>query len=187
MECHSYMSGEDIGSYLLSGNRANKKRRIRYQEGRQKIIRSKSDLEEFVAKAISIKGIEEFAVYGKVSEKLAEQVMKVSQGKINICNKYIELSSNDLWHAFNNHETAKQIVNKDLSFEDLVYALDNINNAFVERVVNWKSGKQTLELSLESGEGMIILIEIVSKSAGSICLKTGWKVDKEKYHKIYKK
>ena len=91
MECHSYMSGEDIGSYLLSGNRANKKRRIRYQEGRQKIIRSKSDLEEFVAKAISIKGIEEFAVYGKVSEKLAEQVMKVSQGKINICNKYIEL------------------------------------------------------------------------------------------------
>ena len=101
--------------------------------------------------------------------------------------KYLELSSTDLWHAFYNHQTAKEIGNMDLTFDELVYALDNINDAEVEKIVKRENGKLTLELSLEIDGGKIILIEVVSKSAGSICLKTCWKVNLEKYIQIYKK
>lgn len=183
----SYMSDEDIELYLRSGNRANKKRKIRYEQGKQKIIKNRRELEEFVQSAVSKKGIEEFAVYGKVDRELGEKVMYVSQGTVNIFEKYLEISSTDLWHAFDNHQIAKEPGNMDLSFDELVYALDNINDATVEKVVKRENGRLTLELSLETKEGKVILIEVVSKSAGSICLKTGWKVNIEKYARIYKK
>lgn len=40
MKGHEYMSGEDVERYLMSGTRRNKKRRIRYYQGKQKIIKS---------------------------------------------------------------------------------------------------------------------------------------------------
>lgn len=184
---YSYMSEEDIEVYFLSGNRANKKRKIRYEQGKQKIITSRKELEVFVKNAVSKRGLEEFAVYGKVGRELGEKVILASHGTVNIFEKYLELSSADLWHAFYNHQTAKESGNMDLSFDELVYAVDNINDAEVEKVVKRENGKLTLELSLETDGGKIILIEVVSKSAGSICLKTGWKVNLEKYKKIYKK
>ena len=187
MKKGSYMSQEDIQEYLLAGTRTNKKRRIRYEQGKQNIIKTKKELEEFIRNAVSKRGIEEFAVYGKVWPELGEKVILASHGTVNIFGKYLELSSTDLWHAFYNHQTAKEIGNMDLTFDELVYALDNINDAEVEKVVKRENGKLTLELSLETDGGKIILIEVVSKSAGSICLKTCWKVNSEKYEQIYKK
>ena len=187
MKKGSYMSQEDVEEYLLAGTRRNKKRRIRYEQGKQKIIKTKKELEKFIRNAVSKRGIEEFAVYGKVCPQLREKVILASHGTVDIVGKYLELSSTDLWHAFYNHQTAKEIGNMDLSFDELVYALDNIHVAEVEKVVKRENGKLTLELSLEITGGKIILIEVVSKSAGSISLKTCWKVDLEKYIQIYKK
>ena len=132
------------------------------------------------------KASDKFAVYGKVSNKFAEAVYNVSEQKMDISGCYLELSANDLRHAYDKHKQAVEEGDVEMSFSDFVYAIKNINNGIVEKAATRKNGENKITVSIKRGQGRIIAIELFSKSAGSVRMKTGWAVSEEKYLEKFK-
>lgn len=180
-----YLSERDAKDYLLAGKRKNKNRIKRYEEGKQIIIKSRVMLLNFVQDAIEGMLPDTFAVYGRVDEKLAKKINDKSLGMLNVKDSYLELSANDLFHA-NKHSYAVEEGDIDLSLEDIVYSLENIEQGIVEKAIQRKNGENVITISFPKSGGRIILIELYSKSAGSLRFKTEWAISEEKYVQKYK-
>ncbi len=177
----TYMTDGDVTAYLAAGGRENKKRRARYESGDQIIIRNRSDLDVYIKNAIENDGLDQFAVYGKVSNELADKVYQKSGGRVDIHGFYKELSSSDLWHTYREHHIAKEEGDIDLTVEDIIKSVDTIDQFEVDKAVKRTDGRTTIELSKQDEDGTIVNIEVVSKSAGVIRLKTEWKMENSKY------
>lgn len=74
----------------------------------------------------------------------------------------------------------------ELRVEDLIYSLENINEGIVEKAIKRKNGENSIIMSFKKRGGRIILIELYSKSAGSLRFKTEWAINNEKYRQKYK-
>ena len=105
---------------------------------------------------------------------------------IDVTGEYLELLSEDLQHAYDEHTTAKEAGDLDMSIDDLLEALKKVNQAQVVKAVEHKAGDQRVTLGIKANDGVMMLIELVSKSAGSLRLKTGWKISYDKYLTKYK-
>lgn len=57
---------------------------------------------------------------------------------------YLELSANDLFHA-NKHSYAVEEGDIDLSLEDIVYSLENIEQGIVEKAIQRKMARMSLQ------------------------------------------
>lgn len=180
-----YLLEKDARDYLLAGNRKNRNRIKRYKEGKQIIIKSREMLIDFVRDAIEGNLPDVFAVYGKVEDILAKKIYKKSVSTLNVKGSYLELSANDLFHA-NKHSSAMEEGDIELSLEDIVYSLENIDKGIVEKAVQRKSGENVITISFRKQGGRIILIELYSKSAGSLRFKTEWAISDSKYKQKYK-
>ena len=117
--------------------------------------------------------------YGKVDNILAEKVLNVSDGKTDIKGKYLELNGSNLYHAYKNHRETKGKNNIPMSLDDLIYAIDNINDANVYEVKTFAdSNKTQIKLTVPVEKGLILLIENNSRSRGSLLLKNAWGIKK---------
>lgn len=180
-----YLKEEDIPEYLKAGSRKNKNRQKRYEEGKQIIISSENDFDAYVRSSIA-GNPDHMVAYGRVEDRLAEDIKKVSNGMIDVTGEYLELLSEDLQHAYDEHATAKEAGDLDMSIDDLLEALKKVNQAQVVKAVEHKAGDQRVTLGIKANDGVMMLIELVSKSAGSLRLKTGWKISYDKYLTKYK-
>lgn len=185
MQYSVFLSEEDVTGYLKAGNRRNINRQKRYDEGQKLIISSDSEFEDFIRESIKGKP-DNMVAYGKVESKLVESVKEASNNEINISNYYLELLSNDVKHAYDEHSIAKEDGDLDMSVEELIDTLKNVNNGEVINAIKYKNGDQRIMLSFSSEDGKIILVELASKSAGALRLKTGWKMTNEKFEQNYK-
>lgn len=180
----TYLSEKDIPGYLKAGNRQNKNRLKRYKSGQQIIISSDKEFDSFVRDSISGKR-NLMVAYGRVDDTLAAQVKEISNSKVNIEGAYLELLSDDVYHTFHGHEKAKAPGDLDMSVDDLLYALKNVNKSEVVSVHRYDDGRRRIILAMPTNDGMVLLVEAASKSAGTLRLKTGWKVSLEKFTKKY--
>ena len=88
------------------------------------------------------------------------------------------------------HLKAKETGDLPLTEEEILYALENTNNA---RVIETKLHKakgndgahKVVLLALDAGDGQIILVEVASKSSGGLRLTSGWKNSYEKFDAKY--
>ena len=180
-----YLTENDIPNYLKAGSRENKNRQSRYEEGAQMIISSDAEFDSFVTK--SIEGDpDNMVAYGKVDNQLAEKVKDKSYSQIDITDAFLELFSNDIQHAYREHSTAKEEGDLDMSVDDLKYALKNVNTAEVVSAKTYKDGAKRVTFAIPMDNGVMMLVELASKSAGSLRLKTGWKITNKKYEQKYK-
>lgn len=181
------MTESGVEEYLAAGSRKNKKRTERYEEGNQVIIKSEDELEAFVRCSVEKLNEGKFAVYGKVSKGFAEAVKEASGEIIDIMGYYKELSANDLWHLYREHKNPKEKGDMPLTIADIVNAIKNMENGIIESAVVRSNGTKAIIVSNKINGGIVISIELASKSCGSVRLKTEWKNDFEKYHLIYRK
>lgn len=179
-----YLKESDIPEYLAAGERQNKNRQKRYAAGEKIIISSDEELSSFVNRSIS-ENKNEMAAYGRVSDALAEQIREASNSKINVFGAYLELLSDDVRHAIEGHETAKESGDVDMPKDDLVYALQRVNEAQVVYAKQHSDGSQRVKLAIPTNNGVMLLVELFSKSAGSLRLKTAWQSSWEKFAKKY--
>lgn len=180
-----YLSEKEARNYLEAGKRKNRNREKRYVEGKQIIINSRKMLANFVKDAVEGNLPDMFAVYGKVADSLANRIYEKSLGKLNAKGAYLELSANDLFHV-NKHFTAIENEDIELTLDDILYSLENINRGVVEKAVQRKNGENVITISFKKAGGRIILVELYSKSAGSLRFKTEWAISDKKYEQKYK-
>ena len=181
----AYMTSEDIPAYLKSGTRQNKNRVKRYENGIPIILTSRKDLYNYIQKSINTSD-NQIVAYAKTNSLLRNQIMEKSNNSIDITNTYLELSSDDIRHTISEHQIAKENEDMNMSIEEFVYALENIENGEVLQATIHQSGDRRIVIAIQSILGRIILVELFSKSAGSLRLKTAWKISENKYRQKYR-
>lgn len=180
-----FLTEDEVNDYLISGKRKNKNRLLRYETGKQIIIKNKEMLKNFVRDSLLGINQDMFAVYGKIDNELAERIYEKSLGTLNVKGAYLELSANDLFHA-NKHEKPIEEGDIELTLEDMIFSFVNLRNGIVEKAIQRKNGENSITISFKKKGGRMILVELYSKSAGSLRFKTEWAISDEKYAQKYK-
>lgn len=178
----------DLNEYMRTGRRQstrNEKARM-LERGESPILTSKAEIAGFVSNSIEGNTKQTIKAYGKVGNRLANEVASVSNGAIDISGKYLELGSDDLRHSFSEHQTPKENGDIPLSkkhyenitdyiddFDDIIYAIKLPNNS-----IKIQLGKKI--------NGYSIITEVVSNERNSVRVKNMWGVSTQKYLNRYK-
>ena len=181
-----FLSENDLPQYLRAGNRSNKYKQEAINSGKKIILTTPEETRTYIEKSISGEKDMPVVAYGVVDEKLSQDVSNYSKNKINIENYYLELVSNDIHHAYQEHIKAKEKGDIDLSFEDFAqipYYVATYDD-FVY-AIKYKNGSTKICVSKKISDGRVLVIETVSKSHGSIEFKNLIGVSEQKYIEEY--
>ncbi len=179
------LTDSDIEDYLHAGERGNISKIRAYESGEKVILTSESEIKEYIGNAINGEQLSVVS-YGKVSDRLANDVEKYSESKIDISDNYLELVPNDIRHAYKEHKTAKEQGNIDLTIDDF----ENIPEYFdsydeLVYAIKYNSGRTHICVSKKLPEGRIIIIETVSKSRGAVQFKNAIGLTEDRYIRDY--
>ena len=120
--------------------------------------------------------------YGRTNQKISIDANKLSKGKINIDDYFLQLVPSDLFHAWKRHHKAKEIGDIDLSktdFENIPQYLDSYDEMVY--AIEFASGNKKICVSKKISKGRILIIEVVSKSRGSLQFKNAIGITESKY------
>ena len=181
------LTEEDLPAYLRAGSRSNKNKLSALRTGQQIILTSAQQIRQFIGSAIdkTLKNNTTVA-YGMVNDRLADDVLAASNGKIKIKDNYLELIPDNLQHAYEQHHIAKQTGDIDLTrtdFENIPEYLDSYTE--IVYAIEYASGKVGVCVSKRLPNGRILLIETVSKSRGALQFKNAIGVSESKYQTDY--
>lgn len=180
------LNDRDLDEYLYAGGRRNKNKLDANAEGKKVILTSDEEIAAFISDSIDKKAGNTTVAYGKVTERLADDVLAESNGNISIQNYYLELIPTDLQHAYEQHSNAKEYGDIDLSREDFERIPEYLDT-YTELLyaIRYASGNVRICVSKELPDGHILIIETVSKSRGAIQFKNAIGVSKQKYEFEY--
>ncbi len=177
----SRLTEEDLDSYLNAGNRKNKWKLEAMSNGEKVLLSTEDEVTAYIEDAIE--GNRKTTVaYARVSDRLADDVLIASDGEIDIRNYFMELVADDLYHAYDGHQKAKQPGDIDLSkeqFLELPQMLDYYDEIIYAR--KFASGQTRIVVSKNVPNGRAIIVEVVSRSHGAVHFKNMYGVTEEKY------
>lgn len=136
-----------MNDYLNTGTRKNATKSEALNSGKDIILTSDAAIEKYILSSIHGEQHSGVVGYGKVNQRLAEDVDNYSEGKIIIKDGYLELSADDLKHSYDEHLKAKQDGDVDLSETDFLNIpeyLDNYDELLY--AIKYKSGYHIYEL-----------------------------------------
>ena len=180
------LSENDLESYLKAGTRRNKNKQEALDRGQKIILTTETEIVNFINDSIERKTDAITVAYGKVNDRLADAVRQESKGKIVIDDNYLELISENLQHAYEQHSTAKETGDIDLSHEDFERIPEYLDS-FTEVLyaIKYSNGPVRICVSKKLENGRILIIETVSKSRGAVQFKNAIGVSEEKYNQEY--
>ena len=177
------LTEDDLQDYLKAGKRQNKGKIAALNEGKKIILVSEGDIKSYIAKSISgSSDIASTAAYGRVAERLANDVYDYSEGGIDIKGNYLELVSSDIKHSFKEHHIAKQEGDIDLSqkdYERVTEYLDSYDELIY--AIRFHSGNTRVVVGKTTPNGKLVIIEAVSTSRGSLEFKNMIGMTESKY------
>lgn len=126
--------------------------------------------------------------YGKVADRLTKQIIEKSKGDLNTTGFFLEISTNDIYHAFQGHKKTNSDYpgSMDMSVDELIYAISNINNGEVITAKRYSSGDCRVNIAIPLCDGYVVGADVYSKSTGSLRVKTRFKMDKKSFEAKYK-
>ncbi len=180
------ISEDDLGEYLSAGGRTNKNKLQALKDGKDIILTTKKQVSDYIKKAISgAKDIVTVA-YGKVTNRLAKDVLNYSGGRIDVEGSYLEFVPYDIKHAYEQHLNAKEAGNINLTIEDFEKIPEYLNNYDdIVYAIKFGNGNTRVCVSKKLPNGRVLLIETVSKSRGSMQFKNMIGITEERYIKDY--
>ena len=175
-----------LEEYLNAGERRNKKKAEAIANGIKILLNNSLELKEYINKAINKKVENVTVAYGKVNKRCVSDVKEISNGKIDVTDYFLELVPSDLEHAWQEHHKAKESGDIPLSQKDF----ENIPNYFenydeMVYAIQFASGNKKLCVSKKIKDGRMVIVEVVSKSRGSLQFKNAIGMTEEKYQKIF--
>lgn len=182
-----YLSDSELDDYLRTGAKANKRKLEAFIKGENLIIRNRAELEEYVD--ASIKGEKRPTVaYGRVSDRLAKDVLGYSEGKIDISGSYLELVPQYLKDAYDIYSKTINRINIPLDIEDFYSLADYIDN-YDELIFATSKSKEnnSLAVSKKIGDKWIVIEYKISKRRNAIQLGTMQGMTEQRYGEYIKK
>lgn len=175
-----------LEEYLNAGERRNKKKAEAIANGIKILLNNSLEIKEYINKAINKKVENVTVAYGKVNKRCVSDVKEISNGKIDVTDYFLELVPSDLEHAWQEHHKAKESGDIPLSQKDF----ENIPNYFenydeMVYAIQFASGNKKLCVSKKIKDGRMVIVEVVSKSRGSLQFKNAIGMTEEKYQKIF--
>lgn len=180
------LTEQDIERYYNTGKTGhvrNKKMRIR-DSGGSAVLTSESEVHEFVENSVLF-GTTEIKGYGVVPLALSDKILEGTEGRTNTESWFLELSSDDLFHAFREHENAKEDGDLDMSVEEFARIPMSINGK--ADYLGFERYKDQTKIKLgvrDENGGNFVVVEMVSSGSYALRLKNAWKVTYEKYEAL---
>lgn len=181
------LSDSDLNDYLKSGNRKNKIKLDQIAEGKSIILTNENDIIDYIDDSISGSKKEEITAYGKANKQLVSEILRETNESVDVSNYYLELPSDNLFHAYREHSRAKKINNIPLSkedFEKIPEYFDRYDKLLYVR--KYASGVTSVCVSKNISNGKILIIETVSKSRGALQFKNAFGLNEEGYIEFLK-
>ena len=175
-----------MNEYLNAGGRKNKNKLEALKKGKKIILISKQEIINYINNSIDKNTDGLTVAYGKVNNKLLNDVKYYSAGKITVDDYFLEIVPYDMQHAYEEHHIAKEDGDIDLSredFEKIPEYFDTYDELLY--VIKYSSGQTRICVSKKLPNGRMLIIETVSKSRGSLQFKNAIGVTEEKYKNEY--
>ena len=180
------LSENDLDEYLRAGTRTNKVKQKALDNGKKIILTTNEEITDFIHESIKDASSLNTVGYGRVDERLSHDVDEYSDGDIKISGSFLELVPYDISHSYKEHLNAKEEGDIDLSladFENIPSYLEHYDELVYARRFN--SGNTKICVSKKLPNGRVLIVEVVSKSRGSIAFKNMLGVTEEKYARLY--
>lgn len=179
------LSDADIDRYYKTGKTGHvihKKEALKETTG-SAILKSDLEIENFINDSIKeSKNITKG--YAVVPKALSDKIATATNNQVLAENWFLELSSDDIYHLYQEHHKAKEPGDMDMETEEVVSLPKKIDgNADVLGVERYKT-QTKIKLGVQSMGGHYIVVEMVSSNSRALRMKTAWKVSEEKYLKI---
>lgn len=178
---------DDLDAYVNTGKRKGTRdaKRAMLDNGESPVLTSQPEVDEFVQSSVSGGKQQTIKAFGVVDERLRNDVLNASNGKVDLNGRYLELSSDDLRHSYLGHTNAKEAGDVPLTLQDYKnipeYTFD------YDDVIKVVQGSNGVKIQLgKKINGHTIITEIVSNERGAVTFKNMWGVDTEKYLRKYK-
>lgn len=181
------LSDSDLNDYLKAGNRKNKIKLDQNAEGKSIILTNENDIIDYIDDSISGNKKEEIKAYGKANKQIVSEILRETNESVDVSNYYLELPSDNLFHAYREHSRAKKINNIPLSkedFEKIPEYFDRYDKLLYVR--KYASGVTSVCVSKNISNGKILIIETVSKSRGALQFKNAFGLNEEGYIEFLK-
>ncbi|MBR2474158.1 MAG: hypothetical protein IKB51_03920 [Clostridia bacterium] len=180
------LNDNDLDEYLKAGTRQNKSKRVAIEQGKNIILKSESETIEYIEQAINGNKDLPIVSYGRVFERLANDVATYSKNSIIVKDYYFELVPYDIKHSHSEHIVRKKDGDIDLTASDF----KNIPKYFLTYdeliyAIKFSSGSTRICLSKKIQGGRAIIIATVSKSRDAIQFKNMIGVSEAKYQSEY--
>ena len=123
------MTEADFSQYMRTGRKLhtrNEKARL-VDKGEDIILYNDEEIKNFIDESIGGLQRGKVRAYGKVGKRLTRDVNRLN-ANIDIYGKYLELTSDKIKHAYDEHHKAKEPGNIDLSIEDFEKIVEYIDN-----------------------------------------------------------
>lgn len=182
------LSADNLAEYINTGKKSNvtRNKNKMLEAGNQPILTSDKETKQYIVDAITGKVSNEVKAYGKVGDNFAHDVSNVTNGKINIKGKYLEINADDVKHSFKQHVHPKQEGDIPLSLVDYQKIPEYIDNYDdILEIVETKEGPRIMLGKQINGHSVIT--EIVRDNRDALVFKNMWAVDTKKYVEKYKK
>ena len=181
------LTDADVSEYMNTGKRLsvrNAKQEM-LNSGNSPVLTTIKQVKEFIVDAIKGKRLGETKAYGKVGRRLADAV-NAKAPSISIDGYYMELVTDELKHAYDNHSSPKQkgdIALTDADFENLPDYIDTFDDVISVEKYN---DKVKIRLSKQiNGKDYIIVLETVSSGRKSVHPQDVIGISNEKFAEKY--
>lgn len=187
---NSRMSDADLQDYLAVGERQHVRnaKEAQLNSGSSPILTTISQIRSFIRSALYGEQSNTIKAYGKVGSKMAQDISAASDGKTNVSGYYLELDGNRIRHMKDHVDTDSDGRNVPLTSEQaeqLTDYIDNYDN--VLDVLTRKDGSTKVYLSKATGDGHVVVVELVSKGRQSLQPVTAWQNTNEAFESIWGK
>lgn len=184
------ISDADLQDYLAVGERQHVRnaKEAQLNSGSSPILTTISQIRSFIRSALYGEQSNTIKAYGKVGSKMAQDISAASDGKTNVSGYYLELDGNRIRHMKDHVDTDSDGRNVPLTSEQaeqLTDYIDNYDN--VLDVLTRKDGSTKVYLSKATGDGHVVVVELVSKGRQSLQPVTAWQNTNEAFESIWGK
>ncbi len=182
------LSSEEINRYNKTGKTGHIKhsKENLIKNEKSAVLKNLHEIKEFVLSSIK-KSNNQIRGYGIVNDLLSKKILDFSNNKINTQDWFLELSSDDLNHAFKEHNKAKEKGDLDMTAEEFSILPTMIDGKADVLAIEPHKNDLKIKLGIKDGNNRYIIVELVSNARQSLRLKTAWKVEAKKYAEIESK
>ena len=182
------MTEADLEDYLQVGVRGHvrhEKERI-ISSGDSPILTSREEVAAFIGGALDRKVQNIIKAYGKVGDALADDILDITEGRVDTHGDYMELDANRLGHSGDHIGLEKDERNIPLSREQMEHINEYVDDYDdILRILMRKDGSVRILMSKAIPGGKVVVVNLVSKARNSIQIVSGWQNTEEAFKQIW--